>query len=187
MSPRLEIHDTAEDNVILSPSYKCLSSLLPRVLFGELDHVLLYELSHPAGATVTLTELDGQPRQLRDEPPETVPQGRVTVNPSGLEKQASARHTAPIHRSLEQDRRMTARLGEMVTSHSLDIMIVGTPVTSYIHWTTSFNLCTSNRAVKLSWLPSGLVQSVRAEWELQMPRSTYNVLRVRTISLNSKK
>ena len=39
------------------------------VLLGELDHVLLYELSHAAGAPVTLTELDGQPRQLRDEPP----------------------------------------------------------------------------------------------------------------------
>ena len=73
---------------------------------------------------------------------------------------------------------MTTGPGEMVTSHSLDIMIVETPVTCYIHWTTSFNLCTSNRAVKLSWLPSGLVSK---EGRMGITNAAfYNVLTVRS-------
>ena len=69
--------------------------LLPRVLLGELHHVLLYELPHPAGAPVVLTELDGQPGQLGHEPAQAVGERGVTLDPARLEKQRGARHTRP--------------------------------------------------------------------------------------------
>ena len=70
-----------------------LSVDLPGVLFGELYDILLYELPHPAGAPVTLTELEGQPGQLRDKPAQSVPQGGVAVDPTRLEKHTFTAHT----------------------------------------------------------------------------------------------
>ena len=69
---------------------------LPGVLLGKLYDVLLYELPHSAGAPVTLTELDGQPGQLRHEPAQAVPQGRVTVDPARLEKHTFTTHTVAM-------------------------------------------------------------------------------------------
>ena len=49
---------------------------------GELHHVLLYELPHAVAPAVTLAELDRDPRQLRDEPAQTVLEGRVSCDPA---------------------------------------------------------------------------------------------------------
>ena len=69
---------------------------LPRVLFGELYDVLLNELPHPTGAPITLTELDGQPGQLGDEPAQPVLQGGVTVDPARLEEHRFACHIQAV-------------------------------------------------------------------------------------------
>ena len=66
---------------------------LPGILFGELYDILLYELSHTTGAPVTLTELEGQPGQLRDKPAQPVLQWGVTADPARLEKHTFTAHT----------------------------------------------------------------------------------------------
>ena len=64
VTPGLEIHDTAG------------------VGLGELHHVLLYELPHSVTASVIFTELESDPRQLRDKPAQAILQRRVGRDPA---------------------------------------------------------------------------------------------------------
>ena len=79
-------------------------------MFCKLYDVLLYELSDPAGASVTLTELDGQSGQLGDKPAQAVIQGSVTVDPPRLKEHTLTTH--PVLRRYSEIDQLTVQCSD---------------------------------------------------------------------------